>query len=163
LAVATSALAVLLAGCERGGAEALAAPPAAAPGTFTKVYVVSHTDKVVMYVDAATVTRSGQTATVWLLSAHAPDAEVVAGATFVEARNRFDCESNTRTLLELRGVRKDGSTLVNIAYDNEPPTSFNPKGVFGWAISSLCKPGVLEKHPVVRDYRHDGWQRLKLD
>lgn len=159
LAIVAFTLAGLLAGCERDGAEARTA----APGTFTKVYLIAQTDETVMYVDADTISRSGQTATVWLLSVHTPKSEPDTGATFVEARNRFDCKTNTRTLLAFRGIRKDGSTTADITYENEPATPFNPKGVFGWVVSSLCEPGVLKKHPVVSDYRQDGLQRLKLD
>lgn len=157
LAVTAFTLAALLAGCEQGKAQ---------PATFQmfkEVHAIGQTDEIATYADAATLEREGPIVTLWLLSAYKPEAEPEPGIRFVEARERYDCEAGTQTLLRIRAIRRDGSTLEDFTFDTPRTAKFNPEGVFGLSAQAFCVPGELEGRRVVDDYRRDAMRKLKID
>jgi surface-adhesin protein E len=96
-----------------------------------------------MFMDTASIERSGTLRTVWIRSVDSSPRTFVAGKdtlTFdsVTGLNIFDCSSGTRTVSAVQYLL-GGETVLSIPVTHEKPEALRPKSFFAAIYNDLCR------------------------
>ena len=153
LTVATLAAASL-------GVSAPRAQETAPPALGGPYYLISITNDSVVFAAGGTVQKSGNFATVTVVTGGSPSAVAESGFGRLDMSYRFDCRAKTYKTPLFAGYDIDGNLVGALTDDSEPWEAVNLEAAAGVILALACDGTIPEEselsgtpQAIVTDYR----------